>query len=141
MPLRVTDDFESGGKRRLYVLVNEDLEEFPNGGWLPMTQKLIMQGGEITQLLRITNASTEVPSASEFALEFPTAIRLHDQARTLVYAPRKTWSLTDLPRQGTADAVPAVPRSLSTGPLMPGETTSGRPWLVRGWRVRWHLPA
>ena len=118
IPLRIED---SRGPKKTHISVQDDLRFIPNAGWLPFTQRLVMQDGKIVREIHITEAEVHLkPDVSEFQLDFPSAVKMYDDARKRKYLPRKTWSLLQLPSPNSPDAKPFTPKLSVPPPELPG---------------------
>ncbi len=117
--------------RLTHIDVCRDIRFVAGAGWLPMTETIAMQDGKVVHQTRVTNVEVgRPPGPSAFRLDFPGEIGLYDDANKLTYSPRKSWSLIDLPRRGSPDATPTVPKSFVPPPEMPTELAAGNHWPV-----------
>jgi hypothetical protein len=107
-----------------------DFEHVASAGWLPRRRQRIWASGKLAELVVITKLDvTNRPQRSLFTLDFPKPVPLNNQAKQLVYAKQKTWSLLDLPGASSPRTRPAPQQHFSAGE-MPGEIEPGLNWLI-----------
>ena len=112
-------DYYYDGKRNEDIYYDE-IVEVKGKGFFPKLTCEVFDGGRRVELLRIDSYNVDsIPPDSSFALSFPKAIRLLDVPKSLRYSPRKSWSLLNLPKAGSRDAIKAVPLGTSAEPEMP----------------------
>jgi len=99
----------------------DDLRE-TEGGWLPFRTTFSMDGGKHVIQIVIHDAEVKTPPVKdEFQLTFPAPTKMVDAARNLIYEPRPTWSLLDLPSTHSTDARALRISEYVPPPVMPGE--------------------
>jgi hypothetical protein len=112
-----------------HITIHENIQFVAGAGWLPLTQRSVMQNGKVARQMCITEVDAHLkPDLSAFQLDFQTPIKLYEDARKLRYSPRKTWRLLHLPGRDSPETRPAVPKSFVAPPGMPDEVTPGNAW-------------
>ena len=123
IPLRIEDSQKS---KVTHITIHENLQFVAAQGWLPLTERYVMQNGKIARQICITEVDVrKKPDLSAFRLDFPAPIKMYDDARKLRYSPQKAWSLLHLPSRNSSDTKPLVPKSFVAPPEMPREVKPG----------------
>jgi hypothetical protein len=129
VPLRVLDHYNTENQDYIYEF--SDVEQVPNGGWLPRRMlKISDQGAQVERIVLTETDAEHRPPPSAFRLDFPKPTEVQDRVKNIVYRGQKSFSLLN----------PANPQSSATRPMhspgyvppseLPGEIEAGHSWGV-----------
>ena len=128
IPLQIRHEFRE--KNRKVQLNNDDLRPASGAGWIPFRLTMFVDSPNLFRQVTIRDMKVDrLPSSSTFQLDFEKPIPMVDAGRKLVYKPRASWSLTDLPsvHSGQAKKI-EITEYEPPAPAMPGVRTAWSAW-------------
>ena len=104
VPLRTLTKLDSGH----YIDSRyDDIIELQGFGWLPKTMSTFISQASSIRIIHLhTIDISHMPDRANFRIEFEKATALVDTSKDLIYSPRKSWSLDELPRIGSKESKP-----------------------------------